>query len=98
VSLSGDPVNTTPAGPSLLPAVELVTAWTHAGDDPRFYWDAVQRVMSDVTAPDADPHALAQLIFGLSSLGGILLDQVARFSEQDPAVVLSAINLDHNGR
>jgi hypothetical protein len=85
-----------PSGPSLRPAAELVTAWTQARSDPGFYWAAVQRVMQDVTAPDAPGDALAELIFGLSSLGGILLDQLARESGQDPSRVLTAISMAHD--
>lgn len=58
----GDPV-----GPSLRVAIELVAALTQSGSDPGFY-GAVQRVMGDVTALDGGPEALAELIFGLSSL------------------------------
>jgi len=75
---------------SLLAAVELVAAWTHVGNDPGFFWEAVERVMSDICSP-AEPEWLAALIFGLSSLGGILLDQLAGRSGQDPAEVLGAI-------
>jgi hypothetical protein len=52
--------------------------------------------MQDVTAPDAPGDALAELIFGLSSLGGILLDQLARESGQDPSRVLTAISMAHD--
>jgi hypothetical protein len=85
-----------PGGPSLLPALELVTAWTHAHNDPGFYWAAVERVMGDVTGPDAPPAALAALIFGLSSLGGILLDRLAEESGQEPSQLLTAIQLTHD--
>jgi hypothetical protein len=84
-------------GPSLLPAVELVSAWTHAADDAEFYWRAVERVMADITSPTAKPEALAELVFGLSSLGGILLDQLAATRGSDAVAVLAAIHTAHIG-
>lgn len=79
-------------GSSLLPAVELVATWSQAGSDPGFYWEAVERVMADLLSPAAGPDALAELILGLSSLGAILLDQLAERSGREPAVLLGAIN------
>ena len=83
-------------GASLLPAVELVTAWAHAGDDPGSYWAAVRRAMADITATDAPPDKLAELIFGLSSLGGILLGQLAEQQARDPSDLLIAILSAHD--
>ena len=80
----------------MLAAVELVTAWAHSGDDPGSYWAAVQRAMADVTATEAPPDALAELIFGLSSLGGILLGQLAEEQARDPSALLIAILSAHD--
>jgi hypothetical protein len=74
----------------------MVTAWAHARDDPGFYWAAAQRVMADVTATDARPDALAQLIFALSALGGILLGQLADYQGEEPSAVLLAILQAHD--
>jgi hypothetical protein len=81
----------------LLAAIELVAAWSHGADDPGLYWSAVERVMRDVTAPGASAGALAELIYGLSALGGILLGELAAQQRTDPAALLRAVNLAHHG-
>ena len=75
----------------LPPAMELATAYTASGDDPALFWDTMRRAVADTGA--ADPvTGTAQLLFGLSALSGILLDQLAKVSGQDKAFVLAQIH------
>lgn len=72
-------------------ALELLTAWTEGGEDPAFFWAAVQRVMADNTAA-ADPgRALAELVLGLTSLSGILLQHLADAAGASPEAVLGEL-------
>ena len=76
----------------LPPALELMTAWTEAGEDPRFFWEAMRRVVGD-SLTGADPgRAVAELLFGLSALGGILLDQLAETGERSQAQLLQQLH------
>ncbi|BCB88831.1 hypothetical protein Psuf_061440 [Phytohabitans suffuscus] len=78
---------------AVLPAaLELTTAYTAAGDDPSLYWEAMRRVLGE-SLDGVDPAtAMAQLIFGLCALSGILLDQLAEQTGQDRAGLLAEIH------
>jgi hypothetical protein len=73
-------------------ALELMTAYTSSGSDPRFFWEAMRRVVGD-SLTGADPaRAVAELLFGLSAVGGILLDQLAEAGERSPDEVLQDLH------
>jgi len=76
----------------LPPALELMTAWTEAGEDPRFFWEAMRRVVGE-SLTGADPgRAVAELLFGLSALGGILLDQLADAGDRTQIELLQQLH------
>lgn len=73
---------------ALLPALEVLTAFTQSHGDPGFYWQAIQRVLTDEGGTDNT----AQLTFGLSALAGILLDDLSAANGQEPAEILADIH------
>jgi hypothetical protein len=79
----------------LPPALELMTAYTSSGTDPRFFWDAMRRVVGD-SLTGADPaRAVAELLFGLSAVSGILLDQLAEAGDRSPGELLQDLHRDY---
>jgi hypothetical protein len=76
----------------LPPAIEVMTAFTQSGDDPGFYWHAVQRVLTDGAAGGDTARATAELTFGLSALAGILLEDLARTTGRAPTEILSDLH------
>lgn len=78
---------------AVLPAaLELTTAYACAGEDPDLYWQTMQRVIDD-SLSGADPaHAVAELLFGLSALSSILLDDLARLTGREPTDVLAELH------
>lgn len=84
--------------PTALPlAVEIVSAWTQAGDDPSFFWHAVQRVMADAVDDVEPSQRLAEIVFALSSLGGILAQHLADASNTSAEVVLQQVAAAYAG-
>jgi hypothetical protein len=81
---------------TVLPAaLELMTAYTSSGSDPRFFWDAMRRVVGE-SLTGADPaRAVAELLFGLSAVGGILLEQLAEAVERSPHELLHDLHRDY---
>lgn len=85
------------APPSLPLAVEIISAWTQAGDDPAFFWHAVQRVLADALDDVEPSQRLAEIVFGLSSLGGILAQQLADAGDTSAEVVLQRVAAAYAG-
>jgi len=75
----------------LLPALEVMTAFTQSHDDPGFYWQAIQRVLADHRGTD-EATAVAGLTFGLSALAGILLDDLGATTGREPAQILTELH------
>lgn len=75
------------APPALPQAVELLTAMTEAGPDPAFFWSAVQRVMADADSG----AAVAEMVFGLTSLSAILLQHLADAAGTTPDFLLGQL-------
>lgn len=76
----------------LPPALELMTAFSCSRDDPALFWQTVQRLLGE-SMTGADPgRALAELVFGVSALSGILLDQLAQATDRDQAQILANIH------
>lgn len=75
----------------LLPALEVMTAFTHSRGDPAFYWQAIQRVLTDNNGTD-NATTVTQLTFGLSALAGILLDDLSATTGQEPAEILASVH------
>jgi len=82
----------------LPPALEVMTAFTQSGDDPGFFWDAVQRVLGDPLDGGDPGETLALLTFGLSALSGILLAEIAEATGRDQAQVLADIHRGYLAR
>jgi hypothetical protein len=63
----------------LPPALEVLTAWSIAETEanPAVFRQAMARALSDAAATPDPLQGLAQMMFGLSSLSGILLDELA---------------------
>jgi hypothetical protein len=79
----------------LPPALELMTAYTSSGADPRFFWEAMRRVVGE-SLTGADPAgAVAELLFGLSAVGGILLEQLAEAAARSPDELLQDLHRDY---
>ncbi len=76
----------------LPPALEVMTAFTQSRDDPSFFWQAVERVMSEPFDGGDPGEALARLTLGLSALSGILLEEVAEATGRDQLEVLADIH------
>jgi hypothetical protein len=78
----------------LAPALEVLTAWSIADTeaDPSIFRQALTRVVGDATDA-ADPRrGLAQMMFGLSSLSGILLDELAQATGQSRGALLRGVH------
>ncbi len=80
---------------AVLPAaLEVLNAWSIAETeaDPSVFHQAMDRTIGDV-ADARDPlHGLAEMIFGLSSLSGILLDELAGVTGRSRGEVLYAVH------
>lgn len=90
-----------PGGPDELmrvllpPALEVLTAWSIAETeaDPSVFRHTMNRAIGDAAAA-ADPlRALSEMIFGLSSLSGILLDELAEVTGRSRGEILHAVHL-----
>lgn len=78
----------------LPPALEVLSAWSiaQAEADPSVFHQALGRAIGDAVKV-ADPlRGLAEMIFGLSSLSGILLDELAQASGRSRDEVLNAVH------
>jgi hypothetical protein len=76
----------------LPPALEVMTAFTQFGEDPGFFWQAIQRVLGEPLDGGDPGEAFARLTFGLSALSGILLEEVAEATGRETAQVLADIH------
>ena len=71
----------------LPPALEVLTAWSIAEieADPSVFHQAMDRALGDAAAAPDPLRAPAQMMFGLSSLSGILLDELAQITGRPAA-------------
>jgi len=78
----------------LPPALEMLTAWSIAetDHDPSVFRHAMDRVLGDAARSEQPLRGLAQMMFGLSSLSGILLDELARRSDRSHSEVLQEVH------
>ena len=79
----------------LPPALEVLTAWSIAEteSDPTVFHHAMNRAFGDA-AGSADPwRGFADMMFGLSSLSGVLLDELAEATGRSRVDVLHAVHL-----
>jgi hypothetical protein len=78
----------------LPPALEVLTAWSIAETeaDPAVFRHALSRVLSDAAAAQDPLRGLSEMIFGLSSLSGILLDELAMSTGRSRGEILHAVH------
>lgn len=78
----------------LPPALEVLTAWSIADieADPSIFRQAMNRVFGDAADTPDPRRGLAQMMFGLSSLSGILLDELAQVTGQSRGEVLRGVH------
>lgn len=78
----------------LPPALEMLTAWSIAEDDhdPSVFHHAMNRTFTDAVRSEEPFRGLIQMMFGLSSLSGILLDELARSSGRSHSEILQAVH------
>ncbi|HJT05081.1 MAG TPA: hypothetical protein VJ757_15840 [Pseudonocardiaceae bacterium] len=78
----------------LPPALEVLTAWSIAADeaDPSVFRAAMHRTITDAAGIEDSLRGLAEVIFGLSSLSGILLDELAQATGRSRGEVLHAVH------
>jgi hypothetical protein len=79
----------------LPPALEVLTAWSIAETeaDPTVFRHAMNRAIGDAAAAQDPLRGLAEMMFGLSSLSGILLDELADVTGRSRGEVLHAVHL-----
>jgi len=81
---------------TVLPAaLEVLSAWSIAETeaDPSVFRHAMDRTIGDATQAQDPLRGLAEMIFGLSSLSGILLDELADVTGRSRGEVLHAVHL-----
>jgi hypothetical protein len=81
---------------AVLPAaLEVLNAWSIAENeaDPSVFRQAMDRTIGDAVGAAEPMRGLAQVIFGLSSLSGILLDELAGVTGRSRGEVLHAVHL-----
>jgi hypothetical protein len=79
----------------LPPALEVLTAWSIADTeaDPSVFRHAMNRALDDAAQTPDPQRGLAQMMFGLSSLSGILLDELAQATGRSHGEVLHGVHL-----
>ncbi|HJT03259.1 MAG TPA: hypothetical protein VJ757_06475 [Pseudonocardiaceae bacterium] len=72
----------------------MFTAWSIAADeaDPAVFRAAMDRTITDAAGVRDSLRGRAEVIFGLSSLSGILLDELAQASGRSRGEVLHAVH------
>lgn len=83
----------------LPPALEVLTAWSIAETeaDPSVFRQAMNRALGDATQTTDPRRGLAEMMFGLSSLSGILLDEFAEVTGRSRGEVLHGVHLRYLG-
>jgi hypothetical protein len=79
----------------LPPALEVLSAWSIAETeaDPVVFRQALDRIIDDAVGAQDPLRGLAEMIFGLSSLSGILLDELAEVTGRSRGEILHAVHL-----
>ncbi|MDQ3762703.1 MAG: hypothetical protein M3460_13865 [Actinomycetota bacterium] len=79
----------------LPPALEVLTAWSIAEieADPSVFRQAMNRTIGDAVGAQDPLRGLTEMMFGLSSLSGILLDELAQATGRSRGEVLHAVHL-----
>jgi hypothetical protein len=79
----------------LPPALELLTAWSIAETeaDPSVFRHAMDRTLNDAVTSQHPLGWLTEMVFGLSALSGILLDELTEVTGRSRPEVLHAVHL-----
>ncbi|MGH3695747.1 MAG: hypothetical protein ACRDRX_17450 [Pseudonocardiaceae bacterium] len=80
------------------PALEILTAWSIAETDPSVFRHAMNRALGDAVAARDPMRGLSEMLFGLSSLSGILLDELAEATGRSHGEILHAVHLRYLAR
>ena len=77
-------------------ALELLTAWSIGENgEAEFFDEALDRAVVDAMKADDPLRSTAEILFGLSSLAGLLLDEWAKSTGQTHSQVLNAVHNQH---
>ena len=78
----------------LPPALEVLTAWSIAETEanPSVFRHAMNRAFGDAAGSPDPWRGFADMMFGLSSLSGILLDELAEATGQSHGEILHAVH------
>ncbi len=73
----------------------MLTAWSIAETeaDPAVFRQAMDRTIGDAAGAQDPLRGLAEMIFGLSSLSGILLDELAEVTGRSRGEILHAVHV-----
>jgi cyanophycinase-like exopeptidase len=76
-------------------ALEVLTAWSIAETeaDPSVFRHAMDRTIGEAASAQEPLRGLAEMMFGLSALSGILLDELAQATDRSRGEVLHAVHL-----
>ncbi|MEO7193239.1 MAG: hypothetical protein ABIZ05_00210 [Pseudonocardiaceae bacterium] len=76
-------------------ALEVLTAWSIAETeaDPGIFHQAMNRAFGDAAGAQDPWRGFADMMFGMSSLSGILLDELAEATGRSRGDVLHAVHL-----
>lgn len=79
-------------GRTLPRALELLTAWSIGENgEAEFFDEALDRAIADALKSDDQVRGTGEILFGLSSLSGILLDELAAATGRTHSQVLHAL-------
>lgn len=74
-------------------ALELLTAWSIGENgEAEFFDEALDRAIADALKSDDHVRGTGEILFGLSSLSGILLDELAAATGRTHSQVLNALH------
>jgi hypothetical protein len=78
------------------PALELLTAWSIGENgEAEFFDEALDRAVADALRTDDPTRHTTEILFGLSSVAGLLLDELAIATGRTHSQVLNALHNEH---
>jgi hypothetical protein len=83
-------------GRTLPPALELLTAWSIGENgEAEFFDQALDRAVADALRTDDPTRNTAEILFGLSTVAGLLLEELASATGRTHSQVLNALHNQH---
>ncbi len=81
---------------TLPPALELLTAWSIGENgEAEFFDEALDRAVGDALRTDDPSRRTAEILFGLSTVAGLLLEELASATGRNHSQVLNALHNQH---